>query len=363
MVVDTYYYDILELKPDANENEIKKQYRKLALKWHPDKNQDNKEEAEAKFKEVSKAYEIISDNEKRKLYDQLGKEGMERFGEQGGPGPFHNPFDMFNNMFGGGHPFGHHFGQGGHPFGPGGMPKQQIRVQPAVVEVVLTFDEIFSGCQKTVNTKVMIVKNGRPIGEENKEKSIDIPVGVKDKEEYKFEGEGHYVKDKDLRGDLVVLVRAVESDVRQRQGMNIILKKKINFEESILGIEMPLYYTETKCVWMKYKGVIDPRRPYIIKGFGFPDPRNIMNKGDIIVQFDIKYPSKLDSHIVNDLRKIYKDEVLTMKKVIETKKEEDEFVEIKKLEKDYEEPSYEREYDDEENMTFVNGQRVQCAQQ
>lgn len=358
MVVDTYYYDILELKPDANENEIKKQYRKLALKWHPDKNQDNKEEAEAKFKEVSKAYEILSDNEKRKLYDQLGKDGMERFGEQGGPGPFHNPFDIFNHMFGGGHPFG----PGGHPFGHhGGVPK--MRVQPAVVEVVLTFDEIFTGCQKTVNTKVITVENGRQISEENKQKVIEIPIGVKDKEEFKFEGEGHYVKDKDLRGDLVLLVRAVESEVRQRQGMNIILKKKISFEESILGIEMPLYYTETKCVWMKYKGVIDPRRPYIIKGLGFPDPRNMMNKGDIIVQFDVKYPSKLDSHIVNDFRKIYKEEVLMMAKVIETRTESDESVELKKLEKDYEEPSYEREFNEDENMTFVNGQRVQCAQQ
>jgi DnaJ family protein B protein 4 len=356
MVVDTYYYDILELKSDVNENDIKKAYKKLAFKWHPDKNPDNKEEAEIKFKEVAKAYEILSNIEKRKLYDKLGKDVFEKFGEQGGSRQFHNPFDVFEHMFGGGHPFGNHFGQD-EP-GP-----QIIRVQPAVEEVVLTFDEIFNGCQKTINAKVMIVHNGRPIGEETKQKVIEIPVGVKDKEKFKFEGEGHYVKDKDLRGDLVILVRAVESEVRQRQGMNIILKKKIDFEESILGIEIPLYYTETKCVWTKYKGVIDPRRPYIIKGLGFPDPRNIMNKGDVIVQFDIKYPSKLDSHIINDFRKIYKENVLMMEKIIDTRKEEDERVEIKKLEKDYEEPSYEREFQEDENMTFVNGQRVQCAQQ
>jgi DnaJ family protein B protein 4 len=359
MVVDTYYYDILELKPNVNENDIKKAYKKLAFKWHPDKNPDNKEEAEIKFKEVAKAYEILSDNEKRKLYDKLGKDGLDKFGEQSGPGPFHNPFDVFNHMFGGGHPFGHPFGPGG----PGGPGPQRMRVQPAVEEVVLTFDEIFNGCQKTINAKVMTVQNGRPIGEETKQKVIEIPVGVKDKEEFKFEGEGHYVKDRDLRGDLLIVVRAVESEVRQRQGMNIILKKKIDFEESILGIEIPLYYTETKCVWTKYKGVIDPRRPYIIKGLGFPDPRNIMNKGDVIVQFDIKYPSKLDSHIINDFRKIYKENVLMMSKVIEEKKDSDESIEIKKLEKNYEEPSYEREFEEEENMTFVNGQRVQCAQQ
>tara|TARA_A100001015_G_C15031922_1_gene733806 strand:- start:30 stop:374 length:345 start_codon:yes stop_codon:yes gene_type:complete len=97
-MVDTEYYDILGIQKNALENDIKKAYRKLAVKWHPDKNQNapNKEEIEGKFKLISEAYSILSDPQKRAIYDNFGKEGLQ---ESGGPGI--NPFDLFSNIFGG----------------------------------------------------------------------------------------------------------------------------------------------------------------------------------------------------------------------------------------------------------------------
>jgi len=85
------------VKPDATESEIKKAFYKLAQKWHPDKNPDNKEEAEEKFKEINEAYEVLSDKNKRETYDRYGKEGLSESG-------FHaaNPFDFFSSIFGGG---------------------------------------------------------------------------------------------------------------------------------------------------------------------------------------------------------------------------------------------------------------------
>lgn len=109
MVRETEYYDRLGITADADANQIKKAYRKLALKWHPDKNQDNKEAAEKKFKEISEAYDVLSDDSKKSIYDQYGKEGLD--GNSGGGfsnrgssshGGFHfrNADDIFRSFFG-----------------------------------------------------------------------------------------------------------------------------------------------------------------------------------------------------------------------------------------------------------------------
>uniref|UniRef100_A0A3B4TUR8 DnaJ heat shock protein family (Hsp40) member B6b n=1 Tax=Seriola dumerili TaxID=41447 RepID=A0A3B4TUR8_SERDU len=109
------YYQILGVHKNATQEDIKKAYRKLALKWHPDKNPDNKEEAEKKFKELSEAYEVLSDENKRNIYDRYGKEGLSGGGGGGGGGhydhfgggsfTFRNPEDVFREFFGGRDPF------------------------------------------------------------------------------------------------------------------------------------------------------------------------------------------------------------------------------------------------------------------
>uniref|UniRef100_A0A665VCK0 DnaJ heat shock protein family (Hsp40) member B6a n=1 Tax=Echeneis naucrates TaxID=173247 RepID=A0A665VCK0_ECHNA len=115
------YYQVLGVRRDASADDIKKAYRKLALRWHPDKNPENKEEAEKKFKELSEAYEVLSDANKRSIYDRYGKEGLT--GSNGGRGShfhngdhfheqftFRNPEDVFREFFGGRDPFADLFG-------------------------------------------------------------------------------------------------------------------------------------------------------------------------------------------------------------------------------------------------------------
>ncbi|XP_021367351.1 dnaJ homolog subfamily B member 6-like isoform X4 [Mizuhopecten yessoensis] len=116
------YYKVLGVPEEASVAELKKAYRKLALKWHPDKNPDRKEEAEKKFKEISEAYEVLSDEEKRNIYDQYGKEGLQGHHEQQNNfdmgGSFHgfhgfqfrDPEDVFREFFGGRDPFASFFG-------------------------------------------------------------------------------------------------------------------------------------------------------------------------------------------------------------------------------------------------------------
>jgi DnaJ family protein B protein 6 len=134
------YYEILEIARDAGESDVKKAYRKMALRWHPDKNPDNKEEAETKFKEISEAYEVLSDKSKRAIYDKYGKEGLVNGADNSGGRPgtssnrftghsfcfsFRDPLDVFRDFFGGRDPFADFFGGGllggglfgGDPFG------------------------------------------------------------------------------------------------------------------------------------------------------------------------------------------------------------------------------------------------------
>ncbi|XP_067385545.1 dnaJ homolog subfamily B member 2-like [Emydura macquarii macquarii] len=108
------YYEVLRIPADASDEDIKKAYRKAALKWHPDKNPENKEDAERKFKEIAEAYEVLSDKSKRDLYDRYGKDGLTGAGpggsraEEGAPGfmfHFRSPHDIFREFFGGQDPF------------------------------------------------------------------------------------------------------------------------------------------------------------------------------------------------------------------------------------------------------------------
>jgi len=123
------YYDVLGVPKNSSEKDIKRAYRKMALKHHPDRNPNNKEEAEAKFKKVGEAYGVLSDKDKRKTYDQFGKQGLQG-GGMGGFGDAHNIFKMF---FRGGDPFAEDgddfasFFGGGSPFGRGGSPFGNIR--------------------------------------------------------------------------------------------------------------------------------------------------------------------------------------------------------------------------------------------
>uniref|UniRef100_A0A3Q1FLK6 DnaJ heat shock protein family (Hsp40) member B6a n=1 Tax=Acanthochromis polyacanthus TaxID=80966 RepID=A0A3Q1FLK6_9TELE len=122
------YYQILGVRMDASADDLKKAYRKLALRWHPDKNPENKEEAEKKFKELSEAYEVLSDANKRSIYDHYGKDGLT--GSNGGREHFHEPFtfrnpeDVFREFFGGRDPFADFFGKTDDPFFSSGRQQQ-----------------------------------------------------------------------------------------------------------------------------------------------------------------------------------------------------------------------------------------------
>lgn len=127
MVKDTELYDRLELKSDANINDIKKAYKKMALKYHPDKNNNNREEAEKKFKDVSEAYDILSDSKKKEIYDKFGMAGLSN--ENNGQMPT-SPEDIFNMFFG------------------GNRPSKKENKKQQIEEIHCTLEEFYKGSKK-----------------------------------------------------------------------------------------------------------------------------------------------------------------------------------------------------------------------
>ena len=150
------YYNLLDINKSASQEDIKKAYRKKALKHHPDRNPNDREKNEQIFKKISEAYDVLSNTEKKKIYDQYGKEGLKNMGGGGG-----NPFDAFNvfeSFFGGG---GHPFGGGGHPFGGGGNfsfnmnggnPNQE-RMEHVTVCLECSLEDFYCGNNKNISYK------------------------------------------------------------------------------------------------------------------------------------------------------------------------------------------------------------------
>ena len=141
MVKDSELYDRLGVSPSSNENEIKKAYRKLSVKYHPDKKPDDKENATKKFQQISEAYSVLSDSEKRQQYDQFCMDALKE-----GGGPSMNPEDLFSQFFGGSSPFG-----GGSPFGFSFGEKKEKRKEDVIVKLSVTLKQIY--CEENVEVK------------------------------------------------------------------------------------------------------------------------------------------------------------------------------------------------------------------
>lgn len=279
------YYEILGVEKGATAEEIKKAYRKTAIKFHPDKNPDDPS-AEEKFKEAAEAYEVLSDSQKRQRYDQFGHQGVGGAGFGGGGMNMEDIFSQFGDIFGGGgSPFDSFFGGGGR----GG---QRTRKGSNLrIKLKLTLQEIAAGVEKKIKVNRLIVdpdttfktcqacngagqvkrvmntmlgqmvststcptcggagqtvdtrgKGTDSSGMQKKEEviSIKIPAGVSDGMQLSMSGKGNEVAG-GIPGDLLILVEEAENDQFQRDGNNVLYDLHISFVDAALGssVEVP----------------------------------------------------------------------------------------------------------------------------
>ncbi|WP_024790152.1 molecular chaperone DnaJ [Lebetimonas sp. JH292] len=349
------YYEILGVSRTATAIEIKKAYRKLAMKYHPDKNPGDKE-AEEKFKQINEAYQILSDDEKRAVYDRYGKEGLEGRGYKTDFN-FNDIFDMFNDIFGGG------FGSQQHeePL-PYDIDK--------AVEVTLDFEEAVYGVSKEIKTtyfsicpkckgsgaeeketcpvchgrgqvvmgngfmriaqtcpqcqgKGFIVKKkcseckGRGYIVKEEKVKIDIPAGVDTGMRMRIAGRGNETRG-GYRGDLYLIFKVKESKIFKRKGNNLIVEIPVFFTSAILGdnVKIPTLEGEKE---IEIKPGTKDRTKIIFKGEGIADP-NSGYKGDLIAVINIVYPKKLtdeQKELLEKLHKSFGNEVKEHKNILE----------------------------------------------
>lgn len=285
MVAKRDYYEVLGVSKNASDDEIKKAYRKLAIKYHPDKNPGDKE-AEAKFKEINEAHDVLSDKQKRARYDQFGHAGVGGAGFGGGSagnpfgqgGAFNFNGQTFNFDFGGGSAFddilGSLFG-----FGAGGARRPR-RGADYQTTVTLTFEEAVFGTMKTVTS------------ESGGEIKVKIPAGIDDGMSIRLRGKGGPAPEGGTEpGDLYVRVRVKPHKSLTREGAIILSEQKIDMVDAALGCEIEVLTVDGPVV-MKVPAGTQSGTPFKLSGHGVPF-RADGDRGPHIVTVIVETPKNL----------------------------------------------------------------------
>jgi molecular chaperone DnaJ len=341
------FYEVLGVTKGASEQEIKKAYKKMALKYHPDRNPDNKE-AEEKFKEAAEAYSVLSDSQKKQRYDQYGHAGLG--GSQGGFSGqgmgMDDIFSMFGDIFGGGGGFGGFSG-----FGGGSRGRQTPKGSNLRLRVKLTLNEIAKGVEKKIKIKKQVVCNtcngsgakdansvsrcgqcggtgqtvrtvntmlgsmqttttcpscngagetitqkcpscnGEGVQFQEVEETINIPAGVEEGMQLSLRGKGNAGRRGGINGDLYILISEISHDDFSRDGENLLYATQISVVDAILGTEIEVPTLDNK-VKIKIAPGTESGKLLRLRGKGLP-VLNSYSHGDIIIKVNVFIPKKV----------------------------------------------------------------------
>jgi curved DNA-binding protein len=292
------YYKILGVEKNATADEIKKAYRKLALKYHPDKNPGDSE-AEARFKKISEAYAVLSDEKKRQEYDTYGSAGFQqRYSQE----DIFRGFDLNDilNQFGfgsrsgssggfrtfrtsGSNPFGDIFGQAAGGCGGGGCRPQPVKGQDQTYELSVTLEDVLKGAEKTISLR----RNGK-----TQNISVKIPKGIESGKRLRLSGKGAPSSSGGPPGDLYLKVSVEPHPDFIREGENLIMEKKIPFSQACLGTTIEVTSLEGKTFKVKVPAGVQQESKLRIKGHGLPTgPAG--RRGDLYVKILVRIPRKM----------------------------------------------------------------------
>jgi curved DNA-binding protein len=299
------YYEILGIKKGATDDEIKKAYRKQAMKYHPDKNSGNKK-AEEQFKEINEAYAVLSDKDKKKEYDTYGHAGFrQRFSQEDifrgfdfrqNFGEFGLGADLFNRIFGGGvrSTGRHNAGAQGRSFGfqdiftdANGfesLRRQPSKGQDLVSDLEVTLEDVAKGGQK----RILLQHKGT-------RESIDIriPKGIENGKKLRIPGKGLQDPHGGPPGELYCRVHVKDHPTFSREGENLIIEKEIPISEAVLGTELTIPTIDEKTLKVKVPPGTQCNAKIRIPGHGLPR-FNGHGKGNQYVKIKIAIPKKLN---------------------------------------------------------------------
>ncbi len=294
------YYQMLGVKKDASSEEIKKAYRKLAMKYHPDHAKDDKS-AEEKFKKISEAYAVLSDKDKRKEYDTFGSEGFrQRFSQEDifrgfDFGDIFREFGFGGGDFSGARGGGRRFSFGGSGFNFGGEP-QHTRVKGAdlVYELALTLREVAAGTSKVITLQ-------HQGGSENL--TVKIPPGLTTGKKLRLTGKGNPGPYGGPAGDLYIKSKVLNDPVFSAEKQDLYLNRELKLSEAILGTTIAVPTIDDKQLSLKIPPGTKPGTKMRLSGHGLPDMKG-RKKGDLFVRIQVNVPKHLSDKqkkIVEDL--------------------------------------------------------------
>jgi len=404
----TAYYELLGVSPDAGDDEIRKGYRKMAMKYHPDKNPN----AGDKFKEISHAYEVLSDSEKRAVYDKYGEDGLKQGMGEGGM----DADDIFS-----------FFGM------RGGFPRERRgprRGKDEVMAFPVTLDDLYNGKKHTVKLNKTVVCatckgkgsskpngavkckecegtgvqvqlrhlgfglvqqmqgkcsscmgtgefvkakdrckkcEGNKLVEEQKNVDIYIEKGMKHNQKIVLAGEGDQLPDI-LPGDVIIVLQMKEHPVFKRQGDDLIIEKKLKLVEALCGYKFFVTHLDGRTLVVSGEpgDIIRPGDIKCVAGEGMPIEKSPMEKGRLLIKFDVEFPEL--GQVTEEQRKLLekllppRNPLPPIPKDAEAVTASDVYGEDKGYRKHRE--AYETGHsDDEDSDDEDGGQRVACHQQ
>lgn len=277
------YYKLLGVQKTASDDEIKKAYRKLAMKYHPDHTKGDKA-AEETFKKISEAYAVLSDKEKRKEYDTFGSEGFrQRFTQE----DIFRGFDfgdIFREFGFGGSTFSH-AGGGGRRFSFGaGSPKRQAKGSDLVYELALTLREIASGTSKVITFQ----HQGR-----SENLTVKIPKGFISGKKLRLAGKGNPSPYGGPAGHLYIKSNVLNDPVFSSEDYDLYINQELKLSEAILGTTVSVATIYDKQLSLKIPPGTKPGTKMRLSGHGLPDMKT-SKKGDLYVRVQIKIPQHLN---------------------------------------------------------------------
>ncbi len=295
--MDKDYYKILGLDKNSSEEEIKKSYRKLAIKWHPDKNPNNKEQAEKEFKLVSEAYAVLSDPKKKQIYDNFGLSGLEQqdFGRAGnfksGIDPnviFRSFFSSHDDLFSQSNIFGnnYHFN----------LNSNHRQKKDLIKILSVSLIDIYNGCIKKMKiNRKKIVNN--TISTESEILEIKINPGMKDGTRFTFYNKGDNYNG--IGDNIIFELKQIDHNYYKRENNDLILKNpiKISLLKSLIGFKTDIKSITNENIEINLNDQcpIDNNYIHIIKGKGMYSFKHKLT-GDLKIQFNIVFPKNLTHH-------------------------------------------------------------------
>ncbi|SOV20339.1 knob associated heat shock protein 40 [Plasmodium gaboni] len=316
------YYSILGVSRDCTNEELKKAYKRLAMKWHPDKhlNEASKKEADHMFKSISEAYEVLSNEEKREIYDIYGEEGLDKYGfnnehSKGFKSPdAHDVFSKFfktetkfysnspkangnvhfgGSIFGGSSPFSGMNPRNGSGYTTSKSFSSLDKVEEYFVPLYVTLEELYSGCKK----KLKVTRKrcqGVTTYDDEFLVTVDIKNGWYDGTTITYKGEGDQTSPMSNPGDLVFTLKTVDHDRFVRSYNDLIYTCPITLEQALTGHKFTIKTLDDRDIDIQVDEIVTPLTTKIIPNEGMPYMENPQMKGNLIVEFDIIFPNDLN---------------------------------------------------------------------